>query len=89
MWCRVLKRAFERLELLEGELSRAVLRGGDDGNIVSLPDRWERAAFLILPARGILHRQVGRASGTSLAAYFTQQYGNGGHVEQNKTIPKE
>jgi hypothetical protein len=38
MWSRVLKRAFERLELLEGELSRAVLRGGDDGNIVSLPD---------------------------------------------------
>ena len=38
MWSRVLKRAFERLELLEGELSRAVLRGGDDGNIASLPD---------------------------------------------------
>jgi len=33
--------------------------------------RWKRAAFLILPARGILHRQVGIPSGTSLAAYFT------------------
>jgi hypothetical protein len=28
-------------------------------------------AFLILPARRILHRQVGIPSGTSLAAYFT------------------
>src|SRR5258708_20739086 len=42
-WSRVLSRAFERVELLEGELSRAVLRGGDDGNIVSLPDGWKRA----------------------------------------------
>jgi hypothetical protein len=33
--------------------------------------RWKRAAFLILPAKGILHRQVGIPSGTSLAAYFT------------------
>src|SRR6266446_5063209 len=33
--------------------------------------RWKRAAFLILPAKGILHRQVGILSGTSLAAYFT------------------
>lgn len=29
------------------------------------------AAFLILPARGILYRQVGIPSGTSLAAYST------------------
>jgi hypothetical protein len=33
--------------------------------------RWKRAAFLILPARGILRRQVGIPSSTSLAAYFT------------------
>ncbi len=44
-WNRVLKRAFERLELLDAEVSRAVLRGGDDGNIVSLPDRQRRAAM--------------------------------------------
>jgi len=36
---RVLKRANERLELYEGKLSRTVLRGGDSGNTVSLPDQ--------------------------------------------------
>jgi hypothetical protein len=35
---RVLPRALARLELHEGELSRAVLRGGGDGNVTSLPD---------------------------------------------------
>ncbi len=61
MWSRVLKRAFERLELLEGELSRAVLRGGDDGNIVSLPDRWKRAEFrkpLGMPGRSEQHQYL-------------------------------
>ena len=39
MWeSRVLRRAFERLELHEGKLSRAVLRGGGGGNVTSLPD---------------------------------------------------
>src|SRR5208337_2428272 len=39
MWeSRVLQRAFERLELHEGELSRAVLRGGGGGDVTSLPD---------------------------------------------------
>ena len=38
MWSRVLSRAFERLELLEAKVSRAVLRGGGDGNTASLPD---------------------------------------------------
>jgi hypothetical protein len=33
--------------------------------------RWKRAAFLILPAKGLLHRQVRIPSGTSPAAYFT------------------
>ena len=33
---------------------------------------WKRAAFLILPAQGLLCRQVGISSGTSLAAYFTK-----------------
>ena len=41
MWeSRVLRRAFERLELHEGKLSRAVLRGGGGGNVTSLPDTW-------------------------------------------------
>src|SRR5208337_972140 len=41
MWeSRVLKRAFERLELHEGKLSRAVLRGGGGGDVTSLPDTW-------------------------------------------------
>src|SRR5271157_1016994 len=40
MWeSRVLQRAFERLELHEGKLSRAVLRGGGGGDVTSLPDR--------------------------------------------------
>ena len=34
---RARQRAFERLELLEGKLSRAVLRGRDGGNTVLLP----------------------------------------------------
>ena len=34
---RVLQGTFERLELLEGKLSRAVLRGRDGGNAVLLP----------------------------------------------------
>ena len=46
---RVPRGAFERLELHEGKLSRAVLRGGGGGNATSLPgkahhmakgDRW-------------------------------------------------
>src|SRR5262245_5372047 len=37
---RVPRGAFERLEPLEGKLSRAVLRGGGDGNVTSLPDPW-------------------------------------------------
>jgi len=36
---RVLQRAFERLELYEGKPSRTVLRGGDGGNTVPLPDQ--------------------------------------------------
>ena len=41
MWeSRVLQRAFERLELHEGKLSRAVLRGGGGGDVTSLPDAW-------------------------------------------------
>src|SRR5271157_4336095 len=41
MWeSRVLRRAFERLELHEGKLSRAVLRGGGGGDVTSLPDTW-------------------------------------------------
>ena len=41
MWeSRVLQRAFERLELHEGKLSRAVLRGGGGGDVTSLPDPW-------------------------------------------------
>ena len=37
---RVPQRAFERLELHEGKLSRAVLRGGGGGNATSLPGLW-------------------------------------------------
>jgi len=41
MWeSRVLRRAFERLELHEGKLSHAVLRGGGGGDVTSLPDAW-------------------------------------------------
>src|SRR5271157_4630134 len=41
MWeSRVLRRAFERLELHERKLSRAVLRGGGGGDVTSLPDTW-------------------------------------------------
>src|SRR5271157_3648142 len=41
MWeSRALRRAFERLELHEGKLSRAVLRGGGGGDVTSLPDAW-------------------------------------------------
>jgi hypothetical protein len=35
---RVLQRAFERLELLDAKVSRAVLRGRDGGNTILLPD---------------------------------------------------
>ena len=35
---RVLPRALERLELLDAKVSRAVLRGRGDGNIILLPD---------------------------------------------------
>ena len=39
MWeSRVLRRAFERLELHEWKHSRAVLRGGGGGDVTSLPD---------------------------------------------------
>jgi hypothetical protein len=37
---------------------------------------WKRAAFLILPARGILSRQVGTISGTSPTAYFISMPAN-------------
>src|SRR3954468_16636655 len=37
---RVPRGAFERLELHEWQHSRAVLRGGGDGNVTSLPDPW-------------------------------------------------
>ena len=41
MWeSRVLRRAFERLELHEWKHSRAVLRGGGGGDVTSLPDAW-------------------------------------------------
>ena len=41
MWeSRVLRRAFERLELHEWKHSRAVLRGGGGGDVTSLPDTW-------------------------------------------------
>src|SRR5208337_2650028 len=52
MWeSRVLQRAFERLELHEGKLSRAVLRGGGGGDVTSLPDPgW--ATTQVYPARG-------------------------------------
>src|SRR5271166_1312123 len=58
MWeSRVLRRAFERLELHEGKLSRAVLRGGGGGDVTSLPDPgW--ATTPVYPA----HRLAGRAS---------------------------
>src|SRR5208337_1597925 len=51
MWeSRVLRRAFERLELHEGKLSRAVLRGGGGGDVTSLPDPgW--ATTPVYPAR--------------------------------------
>src|SRR5271166_3101936 len=51
MWeSRVLRRAFERLELHEGKLSRAVLRGGGGGDVTSLPDPgW--ATTQVYPAR--------------------------------------
>src|SRR5208337_2200730 len=51
MWeSRVLQRAFERLELHEGKLSRAVLRGGGGGDVTSLPDPgW--ATTQVYPAR--------------------------------------
>jgi hypothetical protein len=32
------ERAFERLERTAGKLARCVLRGGDDGNIIFLPE---------------------------------------------------
>ncbi len=35
---------FERLEPYEGKLSRTVLRGGCDGNVMSLPDTLMQAA---------------------------------------------
>ena len=52
MWeSRVLRRAFERLELHEGKLSRAVLRGGGGGDVTSLPDPgW--ATTPVYPAQG-------------------------------------
>src|SRR5271166_5182017 len=60
MWeSRVLRRAFERLELHEGKLSRAVLRGGGGGDVTSLPDPgW--ATTQVYPARGY-PRSPGRA----------------------------
>jgi hypothetical protein len=33
--------SFERLEWHEGQLFRAVLRGGDDGNVTPLPSAWK------------------------------------------------
>ncbi len=42
---RVPHGANERLELYEGKLSRTVLRGGDDGNAIPLPDQ----DHLVLP----------------------------------------
>ena len=35
---------FERLEPYEGKLSRTVLRGGCDGNVMSLPDTLQQAS---------------------------------------------
>ena|SRR5208337_1822692 len=53
MWeSRVLQRAFERLELHEGKLSRAVLRGGGGGDVTSLPDRGGSNTSL-LPGRSV------------------------------------
>src|SRR5271166_2907625 len=54
MWeSRVLRRAFERLELHEGKLSRAVLRGGGGGDVTSLPDPgW--GTTQVYPARNSL-----------------------------------
>src|SRR5271165_4240558 len=41
MWeSRVLRRAFERLELHEWRHSHAILRGGGGGDVTSLPDAW-------------------------------------------------
>jgi hypothetical protein len=40
----------ERLELLEGKLSRAVLRGRDGGNAVLLPGR-DGGSAVLLPDR--------------------------------------
>ena len=54
MESRVLRRAFERLELLEGKLSRAVLRGGGGGNVTSLPDSWGVTPTATRPLEGRL-----------------------------------
>jgi hypothetical protein len=42
---RVWQRAFERLERLEGKLSRAVLRGREASNGLLLPDQFEERQF--------------------------------------------
>jgi RNA-directed DNA polymerase len=44
-WNRVLKRALERLELLDAKVSRAVLRGGGGGNTAFLPDCRKRSVL--------------------------------------------
>ena len=53
MWeSRVLRRAFERLELHEGKLSRAVLRGGGGGDVTSFTTPgW--ATTQVYPARNL------------------------------------
>src|SRR5271166_1930314 len=71
MWeSRVLRRAFERLELHEGKLSRAVLRGGGGGDVTSLPDPgW--ATTQVYPAQ--LSQQQIVAQRESLEHPFTRR----------------
>src|SRR5271157_2406327 len=66
MWeSRVLRRAFERLELHEGKLSRAVLRGGGGGDVTSLPDTWV-GNHPGLPGPEFLCERLGRDSSSLL-----------------------
>src|SRR5271165_1660743 len=68
MWeSRVLRRAFERLELHEGKLSRAVLRGGGGGDVTSLPDPgWGTTQVYPARAKKARERCVGLSAISSL-----------------------
>ena len=86
-----MKKAFERLELHDMKVSRAVLRGLEDSNVLWLPDP-AQAYLLVFAHVGHSSRPASNYHGFiivapffSLPMYFLDLTGNSGTVALSRT----